>query len=114
MYFVNFFLLYPAQDKKAPLHIRRAYYDVHQEMDHTTTKLQSAAEDLKKCFESVLHEDALHNRAPSMTEAHYDSLKQVFLGRVGHKESAMLYWLQLSINSADPGQGGNELRLGCV
>jgi len=28
----------------------------------------------------------LHNRAPSMTAAHYQSLRQVFAGRVGHKE----------------------------
>lgn len=78
-------------------------------MDHTTTKLQAAAEDLKKCLENVLHEDDLHNRAPSMTSAHYESLKQVFAGRVGHKESAMLHWLQLSMNSENPGQGNEEL-----
>ena len=103
-----FSLLCTGQDKKAPLHIRRAYYDAHQEMDHTTTKLQGAAEDLKKCYENVLHEDALHQRVPSMTGAHYDSLRQVFAGRGGHKESAMLYWLQLSLD-ADPGQGGNDI-----
>lgn len=101
--------MFTGQDKKAPLHIRRAYYDAHQEMDHTTTKLQGAAEDLKKCYENVLHEDALHQRVPSMTSAHYDSLRQVFVGRGGHKESAMLYWLQLSLNAADPGQGGNDI-----
>lgn len=78
-------------------------------MDHTTTKLQAAAEDLKKCLENVLHEDDLQNRAPSMTSAHYESLKRVFAGRVGHKESAMLHWLQLSMNSENPGQGNEQL-----
>jgi len=77
-------------------------------MDHTTTKLQGAAEDLKKCLENVLHEDDLHSRARSMTAAHYQSLKQVLAGRVGNKESAMLHWLQLSMNSEMPGQGNNE------
>ena len=88
------------------MHIRRAFYDAHTEMDHTTTKLQAAAEDLKKCLENVLHEDDLQNRAPSMTDTHYQSLRQVLVGRVGVlKESAMLHWLQLSMNSAIPGQG---------
>ena len=77
-------------------------------MDHTTTKLQGAAEDLKKCYENVVHEDNLHQSVPSMTSAHYDSLRQVFAGRSGLKEIAMLYLLQLSLN-ADPGQGGNDV-----
>lgn len=101
----SFFLILTRQEKAAPKHIRRAFYDAHTEMDHTTTRLQAAAEDLKKCLENVLHEDDLHNHAPSMTDAHYQSLKQVLVGRLGHKESAMLHWLQLSMNSAIPGQG---------
>ncbi|KAJ7333525.1 NFX1-type zinc finger-containing protein 1 [Desmophyllum pertusum] len=92
------------KDKSVPLHIRRAFYDAHQEMDHITTKLQGAAEDLKKCLENVLHEDDLNNRAPSMTADHYESLKQVLVGSVGHKENAILHWLQLSINSANDNQ----------
>ena len=78
-------------------------------MDHTTTKLQAAAEDLKKCLENILHEDDLQNRAPSMTSAHHQSLRQVFAGRFGHKESAMLHWLQLSMNS--PGQGNEGIKI---
>ena len=105
-------MFYIPQDKSVPLHIRRAFYDAHSEMDHTTTKLQGAAEDLKKCLENVLHEDDLHNRAPSMTAAHYQSLRQVFAGRVGHKESAMLHWLQLSMNSEIPGQGNERISQG--
>ena len=79
-------------------------------MDHTTTKLQAAAEDLKKCLENILHEDDLQNRAPSMTAAHHQSLRQVFAGRGGHKESAMLHWLQLSMNS-NPGQGIERIKI---
>ena len=79
-------------------------------MDHITTKLQGAAEDLKKCLENVLHEDDLNNRAPSMTADHYESLKQVLVGSVGHRDNAILHWLQLSINSANDNQG-NELIL---
>lgn len=107
--FKDFCLWFIWQEKSAPVHIRRAFYDAHSEMDHTTTKLQGAAEDLKKCLENVVHEDDLHNRAASMTAAHYGSLKQVFAGRVGHKESAMLHWLQLSMNSAFPGQGNERI-----
>ena len=78
-------------------------------MEHTMNTLQTAAEGLKKCLEKVLHEDDLKNRAPSMTAAHFESLKQPFVERVGNKESAMLHWLQLSVNSANASQGGNEL-----
>lgn len=98
-------LYYILQDKSVPLHIRRAFYDAHSEMDHTTSKLQAAAEDLKKCLENVLHEDDLNKRASSMTDAHYQSLKQIFAGGIGHKDSAMLHWLQLSMNLENPGQG---------
>ena len=79
------------------------------EMDHTTAKLQTAADDLKKCHENVLHEDDLHERASSMTETQYQSLKDPLVGRAGPKDSAMLFWLKLSWNSADPNLGGNRL-----
>ena len=101
--------VYILQDKKVPLHIRRAFYDAHSEMDHTTTKLEAAAQDLKKCLENILHEDDLQTRARSMTADHYQSLKQMLAGRVGgHKESAMLHWLQLSMNS---GQGNERIEI---
>lgn len=81
-------------------------------MDHTTTKLQTAAQDLKKCLENILHEDDLQTRARSMTADHHHSLRQVFAGRVGHdKESAMLHWLQLSMNSENPGQGNEQIKI---
>ena len=80
-------------------------------MDHTTSKLQAAAEDLKKCLENVLHEDDLNKRASSMTDAHYKSLKQIFAEGIGHKDSAMLHWLQLSMNLENPGQGNVFTRL---
>ena len=95
--------LHALQDKKAPLHIRRAYYDAHQEMDHTTAKLEAAANDLKRCLENVLHEDDLRQCAPSMTEALYNSLKERLEGRIGPRDSVMLHWLQLALNSTDPG-----------
>ena len=101
--------VFSIQDKSAPLHIRRAFYDAHAEMDHTTTKLQSAAEDLKKCLENVLHEDHLRQHAPSMTDTHYQSLKEPFLGIFGRRDSAVLHWLQVSWNSVNPDQGGNKL-----
>ena len=103
--------VYILQEKKVPLHIRRAFFDAHSEMDHTTTKLEAAAQDLQKCLENILHEDDLHQRASSMTADHYQSLRQVFAGRVGHKESAMLHWLQLSMNSENPGQGNEQIKI---
>ena len=69
-------------------------------------KLQAETQALQKCQENVLHEDELHHRAQSMTEAHYESLKQPFVEIEGHKWSAMLQWLQLFVNSAN--LGGNE------
>ena len=75
-------------------------------MDDITGKLQRAAEDLKSCFENVLHEDDLHERAKSMTEVQYESLKSLVLGAKG---SAILHWLQLSSNSGNPNLGGNNL-----
>ena len=80
-------------------------------MDHTTAKLQAAADDLKRCFENLLHEDDLRQRASSMTDALYQSLKEPFIGRVGPKESVMLHWLQLAWNSGNPNLGGNKMGL---
>ena len=81
-------------------------------MDHTTAKLQSAAEDLKRCFENLLHEDDLRQRASSsMTVMHYQSLKEPFDGFFGRKDSAILQWLNLSWNSANPNQGEKLLKV---
>ena len=69
--------------------------------------LETATQALQKCLENVLHENELRYRATSMTDAHYESLRQPFVETTG---SAMLQWLQLSVDSANPvGQGGNEL-----
>ena len=78
-------------------------------MDHTTAKLQSAAEELQRCFENLLHEDDLHQRASSMTTLQYESLKEPFDGLVARKDSAILHWLQLSFSSANPGNRGFAL-----
>ena len=78
-------------------------------MDHTTAKLQSAAEELQRCFENLLHEDDLHQRASSMTTLQYESLKEPFDGLVARKDSAILNWLQLSFSSANPGNRGFAL-----
>lgn len=72
--------------------------------------LETATQGLQKCLENVLHEDELRYRALSMTAAHYESLKQPFVEIAGYRGSAMLQWLQLSVNSANQAsQGGNEL-----
>lgn len=103
------FFFFPRQEKRVPQYIRKAFYEAHVEMDHVTTALETATDGLKKCHKNVIHEDELRHRAPSMTAAHYESLKQPFLGIVGHKGSAVLHWLQLSVNSASQViQGGNE------
>ena len=70
--------------------------------------LETATQALQKCLENVLHEDELRYRAMSMTDAHYQSLRQPFVETTTlYRGSAMLQWLQLSVNSAN--QGGNEL-----
>ncbi|XP_068745969.1 NFX1-type zinc finger-containing protein 1-like isoform X4 [Montipora capricornis] len=91
------------KEKKIPLHIRRAYYDAHQEMEHTTASLENAAEDLKRCHENVIHEDDIRRRAPSMTDTLYHSLKADLL-QADSRNSVMLHWLQLSWN---PGVGAS-------
>ena len=79
-------------------------------MDHATEVLETATQRLKKCHENVLHEDELRHRAQSMTAAHYESLQQPFDEIVGHRGSAMLHWLQLTVNPLNQAsQGGNEL-----
>ena len=40
-----------------------------------------------------------------MTEAHYRTLKQPFVENDDKKHSAMLHWLNLLVNSANPSQG---------
>ena len=72
-------------------------------------KLETATQGLQKCLENVLHEDELRFRAKSMTDAHYESLKQSFVETAGHRWSAMFQWLQLSANSAGTSHAGNEL-----
>ena len=72
--------------------------------------LETATQGLQKCLENVLHEDELRYRAKSMTDAHYQSLKQPFVETLGHRWSALLQWLQLSANSANQAShGGNGL-----
>ena len=79
-------------------------------MDRIIEHLETATQGLQKCLESVLHEDELRYRAKSMTDAHYESLKQPFVETAGHGWSAILEWLKLSVNSANQAsQGGNEL-----
>ena len=69
-------------------------------------KLQAETQALQKCHENVLHEDELHHRAQSMTDAHYESLRQPSVEIAEPKQSAMLQWLQLFVTSAN--MGGNE------
>ncbi|KAL9983501.1 hypothetical protein ACROYT_G005684 [Oculina patagonica] len=100
------------QSKSVPQYIRQAFYEAHVEMDHITEALETATERLKKCHENILHEDELRHRAPSMTAAHYASLKQPFDGKGGHRGSAMLHWLQLYVNLANQAsQGETEAEL---
>ncbi|XP_068677009.1 NFX1-type zinc finger-containing protein 1-like [Montipora foliosa] len=88
------------KEKSVPFYIRRAFYEAHVLMDRAVKRLETATQGLQECLENVLHEDELRYRAMSMTEAHYESLRQPFVETAGHKLSAMLQWLQLSVNSA--------------
>ena len=74
-------------------------------MEHTTANLENAAEDLKRCHENVIHEDDIHRRAPSMTDALYRSLKAVPI-QADSRNSVMLHWLQLAWNAVNLGLGG--------
>ena len=89
------------------MHIRRAYYDAHVEVEHTTANLENAAEDLKRCHENVIHEDDIHRRASSMTDALYYSLKADPL-QAHSRNSVMLHWLQLAWNAGNSGVGGTR------
>ena len=92
-----------------PYYIRRAFYEAHVLMDRAVERLETATQGLQECLENVLHEDELRYRAMSMTKAHYESLREPFVETAGHKWSAMLQWLQLSVNSANQAsQEGNE------
>ena len=70
-------------------------------MDRIIEHLETATQGLQKCLESVLHEDELRYRGKSMTDAHYESLKQPYVETAGHGWSSILEWLKLSVNSAD-------------
>ena len=72
----------------------------------TKTTVESAACGLQRCHYNVLHENELRYRAQSMTPAHYESLTKPFAEKGGHIASAIMHWLQLTINSENPGQGG--------
>ena len=73
-------------------------------------KLETETQGLQKCLENILHEEELRYRTVSMTDSHYESLKQPFVETAGHRGSAMLQWLQLSVSAANQAsQGGNEL-----
>ena len=77
-------------------------------MENTQRTVAFASNNLQRCHENVLDEDELRNHAPSMTVAHYESLKQPFVEIAGNKESCIIHWLQLSMNLENPNQGGNE------
>ena len=77
-------------------------------MDNTQSKVDSASHWLRRCREDVLDEDELRNYAGSMTAAHYESLKQPFVEIAENNESCIMRWLQLSMNLANPNQGGND------
>lgn len=68
--------------------------------------MESAAYGLQRCHYNVLHENELRFRVQSMTPAQYESLTKPFVEKVGHKGSAIMHWLQLAVNSENPGQGG--------
>lgn len=77
-------------------------------MDDTQSTVERSSYRLQRCHENVLDEDELRNHARSMTDAHYESLKQPFVEIAGNNESCIMHWLQLSMNLENPNQGGNE------
>ena len=80
-------------------------------MESTLEELETANETLEKCQRKVLDEDQLIYRANSMTAAQYKSLKQPFVNKEDEHEekSAIMHWLQLTLNAVNPSsQGGNE------
>lgn len=79
-------------------------------MESTLEELETANETLEKCQREVLHEGQLLYRATSMTAAQYESLQQPFVNKDDEHEekSAIMHWLQLTLNAVNPSQGGNE------
>ena len=77
-------------------------------MDGTQSELNDTSYRLRRCHEDVLDEDELRSHAHSMTAAHYESLKQPFVEIAENNESCIMHWLQLSMDLANPNQGGNE------
>lgn len=107
MRYVIFFAL---QDKLVPRRIRKNLYEAHKMMESSLRELETANETLGQCQRKILHEDQFRYRAMSMTDAQYKSLKQPFFHKDEHEEeSAIMHWLQLSLNATNPSQGGNEV-----
>jgi len=78
-------------------------------MESTLEELETVNETLGQCQRKVLDEDQIFYRAMCMTNAQYKSLKQPFVDKDEHEEeSAIMHWLQLSLNAVNPSQGGNE------
>ena len=77
-------------------------------MNDTRSMVDRAFCRLQRCREDVLDEVELRNHAQSMTAAHYESLKQPFVEKDENKESCIMHWLELSMDLANPNQGGNE------
>ena len=102
-------VLVALQDKSVPRKIRQDLYEAHKMMENTLGELEATKETLEQCQRNVLHEDQFRYRAYSMTDAQYKSLKQPFVDKDEHEEeSAIMHWLQLSLNAVNPSQGGNE------
>ena len=82
-------------------------------MESTLEELETANKTLENCQRKVLLEDHLHCRANSMTIAQYKSLKQPFdnKGDEHEEKSAIMHWLQLTLNAVNSSQGGNEQSL---
>ena len=106
---MRYVILFALQDKSVPCGLRKNLYEAHKMMESTLGELETANETLGQCQRKVLHEDQFRYRAMSMTDAQYKSLKQPFVDKDEHEEgSAIMHWLQLSLNAVNPSQGGNE------
>lgn len=106
---MRYVLLFAWQDKSVPHSIGEDFYEAHKMMESTLEELETANATLEQCQEKVLHEDQLRCSAASMTAAQYESLRQPFVEKDGHEEeSAIMHWLQLSVNAVNLSPGGNE------
>lgn len=79
----------------APREIRRAFYDIHSQLEHISNQMKVATENIKKCMEQLVHEKELVSGNQLTTDLYYQLMTDPATGMRSQHSTMMCYWLGL-------------------